>query len=106
MPSASCASIKRQFEGFSPDCASARTAPAPFRKSANFTEAEARNAGVSCSLTHASVITPKIPSEPMSSRSGCGPAPEPGKRRVSIKPAGVTTRIASTKSSICVVSVA
>ena len=31
--------------------------------------------------THASVMTPSVPSEPSSSRSGDGPAPEPGSRR-------------------------
>ena len=31
-------------------------------------------------------MMPRIPSEPISSRSGLGPAPEPGSRRVSITP--------------------
>jgi len=39
-------------------------------------------------------------------RSGLGPAPEPGRRRVSSAPTGVTTRMLSTKSSMWVVSVA
>ena len=33
---------------------------------------------------------------------GLGPAPEPGRRRVSTTPVGVTTRSDSTKSSMCV----
>ena len=51
-------------------------------------------------------MTPKMPSEPMNIRSGLGPAPDPGSRRDSIVPAGVTTRRLSTKSSIWVYSVA
>ena len=35
-------------------------------------------------------------------RSGLGPAPDPGRRRVSSVPAGVTTRMLSTKSSMWV----
>ena len=38
--------------------------------------------------TQASAITPRIPSEPISIRSGLGPAPEPGSRRLSQSPAG------------------
>ena len=36
------------------------------------------------------------------SRSGLGPAPEPGRRRLSHTPLGVTARRLSTKSSMCV----
>ena len=43
---------------------------------------------------------PRMPSEPISSRSGLGPAPEPGSRRVSMTPFGVMTRTDSTRSSI------
>ena len=43
-----------------------------------------------------------MPSEPITSRSGLGPAPEPGSRRVSITPRGVTMRVDSTKSSMWV----
>jgi hypothetical protein len=52
------------------------------------------------------VITPSAPSEPTKKRSGLGPAPEPGRRRDSIVPVGVTTRIDSRKSSMCVYRVA
>ena len=61
-----------------------------------------RNFGRSCRRIHACVMTPRIPSEPISMRSGLGPAPEPGRRRLSITPLGVTVRSDSTKSSMCV----
>ena len=80
----------------------ARTACAPWRKSVNVTEALARSVGRSCSRIHASVMMPRVPSEPMNSRSGLGPAPEPGRRRDSSAPLGVTTRSDSTKSSMWV----
>ena len=66
------------------------------------TPAEARQRGRSCSRIHASVMMPRLPSEPRKRRSGDGPAPEPGRRRDSLIPDGVTTRIDSTKSSMCV----
>ena len=47
-------------------------------------------------------MTPRMPSEPMTIRSGEGPAPEPGNRRVFMTPRGVTVVVASTKSSMCV----
>ncbi len=56
--------------------------------------------------THASVMTPSVPSEPTSSRSGLGPAPEPGSRRDSHMPVGAIARTDSTKSSMCVHTVA
>jgi hypothetical protein len=62
----------------------------------------ARRVGRSWSRIHASVMTPSVPSEPQNSRSGCGPAPEPGSRRVATTPLGVTTRSACTNSSMCV----
>ena len=43
---------------------------------------EARNAGLGWTRIHASVMTPRIPSEPITRRSGLGPAPEPGKDAV------------------------
>ena len=49
--------------------------------SAKRTAREARCSGRGCTRTHASVITPSVPSEPSSIRSGEGPAPEPGRRR-------------------------
>src|SRR5207237_1376233 len=42
------------------------------------------------------------PSRPRKRRSGDGPAPEPGSRRLSLMPAGVTTRSDSAKSSMWV----
>ena len=63
-------------------------------------------AGRAWSRTHASVTTPSVPSEPSSSRSGDGPAPEPGSRRDSQMPVGVTARTDSTTSSMWVSRVA
>ena len=68
----------------------------------NRIDAVALNAGRSCRRTQASVMTPRMPSEPATSRSGDGPAPEPGNRRVAITPVGVTVRVDSTKSSMWV----
>ena len=51
-------------------------------------------------------MTPSVPSEPRKSRSGEGPAPEPGSRRDSATPVGVTTRIDSHRSSMWVYTVA
>ena len=85
---ASPASSRRQLVGCSPDCESARTHSAPATKSAKRTPAEARCAGRGCTRTHASVITPSVPSEPTSMRSGLGPAPEPGSRREAQTPGG------------------
>ena len=52
------------------------------------------------------VITPSVPSEPRNIRSGDGPAPDPGSRRDSTSPAGVTTRSDSVRSSMWVSTVA
>ena len=51
-------------------------------------------------------MIPSAPSEPRNSRSGDGPAPEAGSRRDSDTPDGVTTRIDSVRSSMCVRRVA
>ena len=51
---------------------------------------------------HASVITPSAPSEPSTSRSGFGPAPEPGSRRDSLVPVGVPPAALSVRSSMWV----
>ena len=51
-------------------------------------------------------MMPSAPSEPIHSRSGCGPAPEAGKRRVATTPRGVTAVRLSTKSSMWVGPVA
>ena len=56
--------------------------------------------------THASVITPRVPSEPISIRSGETPAPDPGAAATPTRPAGVSARTDSTRSSMCVYSVA
>ncbi len=92
--------------GWRPDCASARAAAAAWWKSAKRAVAAARKTGRSWRRIHASVMTPSAPSEPAKSRSGDGPAPDAGRRRVATVPRGVTTRRASTKSSMCVCSVA
>ncbi len=86
--SASPASSRRQLDGYSPDCEIARTHSAPRAKSPKRTPAEARCSGRGCTRTHALVITPRMPSEPASRRSGLGPAPEPGRRRDSHTPDG------------------
>ncbi len=52
--------------------------------------------------TQASVITPSVPSDPISIRSGETPAPEPGSRRDSHTPTGVSARTDSTRSSMWV----
>ena len=57
-------------------------------KSSNSTAAEARWVGRGRTRIHASVITPSVPSEPISIRSGETPAPEPGSRRDSQAPHG------------------
>ena len=74
--------------------------------SAKATDADAVNRGRSCSRIQTSVMTPSVPSEPRNSRSGDGPAPEPGSRQDSLTPTGVTTRRDSTRSSTCVCRVA
>jgi len=66
----------------------------------NKTGQEALKLGLSCNLIQASVITPNIPSEPITIRSGLGPAPDPGSLLDSITPVGVTIVVDSTKSSI------
>ena len=87
--SASRASIRRQLVGYRPDCESARTASAPAHEARRSAPAvEARWTGRRRTLTHASVIIPSVPSEPISIRSGETPAPEPGSRRDSHTPAG------------------
>ena len=88
-----------------PSWTSARTAPAPRSKLANVTTAPARSAGGGCTLSHASVITPRVPSLPSSSRSGLGPAPEAGRRRDWPSPAALTRRTDSTRSSMWVARV-
>ncbi len=98
----STASSRRQFDGLTPDWAISRTASAPAAKSSKPTPAESLWVGRSRTRTQASVITPRIPSEPISIRSGLGPAPDPGSRRLSQSPPSVTARIDSTRSSMCV----
>ena len=66
------------------------------------TVTDAFHVGRLCSRTQASVITPSVPSEPRTILSAEGPAPDPGSRRVSITPDGVTNLVDSTKSSMCV----
>ena len=99
---ASPGSSRRQFAGSSPDWLKLRTAATAAAKSAKRTLAFARRVGRSCRRIHASVMMPSVPSEPVKKRSGDGPAPEPGRRRVAMTPVGVTTRRPSTNSSMCV----
>ena len=96
----------RQFVGYRPDWLKRRTASTPSANCAKRTAVEARYTGRSCSRIQASVMTPRMPSDPMNIRSGLGPAPEPGSRRDATMPLGVTTRSDSTISSMCVYSVA
>ena len=52
-------------------------------------------------------MTASVPSEPSSMRSGDGPAPDAGSRRLShASPVAVIARIDSTRSSMCVGPVA
>ena len=83
-----------------------RTASAPSSKRAKRTVRPARCSGRGWTRTHASVMTPSVPSEPSSRRSGDGPAPEPGSRRDSQAPLGVIARTDSTTSSTWVGPVA
>ena len=98
--------MSRQFAGSSSDWASARTASAPPRNESKRTARPARWTGRGRMRTHASVMIPRIPSEPSSIRSGEGPAPEPGSRRDTQWPAGPTARTDSTRSSMWVRRVA
>ncbi len=84
----------------------ARTAPAATPKSSKATLVEALCSGRGRTRTQASAITPRVPSEPISSRSGEGPAPEAGRRRLSQVPRGVIARTDSTRSSMWVSRVA
>ncbi len=103
---ASRGSIRRQLAGYSPDCESSRTHSAPAAKRSNRTPAERLCRGRGWTRIHASVITPRVPSEPASMRSGLTPAPDAGSRRDSHTPTGVIARTDSTKSSMCVHTVA
>ena len=103
---ASAASIRRQLAGSRPDWLSARTHSAPWANVWKLTAAERRCVGRGCTRTHASVITPSVPSDPASTRSGLTPAPDPGSLRDAHTPDGVTARTDSTKSSMCVLAVA
>ena len=73
----------------------------PRRSSANAHAApRPGSAAARCTRIQASVMTPRVPSEPSNRRSGLGPAPEPGRRRVSTGPGGVT-RAATRRSRRC-----
>ncbi len=104
--SASPASSSRQLEGSRPAWTISRIASQASPKRSKRTVAEALNSGRGRTRTQASVIAPRIPSLPSSRRSGDGPAPEPGRRRLSQVPRGVTARIDSTRSSTWVSLVA
>ena len=92
--------------GQSPLWASARSASTASVMAAKPTEADARYAGRGCTRSQASQMMPSEPSDPSTSRSGDGPAPLPGRRRLSHGPAGVSIVIDSTKSSMWVGPVA
>ena len=74
---ASAGSISRQLLGCRPVWVSARTHSAPPTKAAEAHARRSAEGGRGRTRTHASVITPSVPSEPSSIRSGAGPAPEP-----------------------------
>ncbi len=104
---ASRESSSRQLLGKRPDWATARQAATASSYFWKRTDALARNCGFGRTRIQASVITPSVPSEPSISRSGLGPAPEPGSRREaqtspSFTPAGVSARIAAVRSSMWV----
>ena len=99
---ASTGSRMRQFAGHSLACTIWRTASVPASHVGNTMPAVARNVGRRWIRIHASVMTPRMPSLPITMRSGLGPAPEPGSRRLSHHPLGVSMRIDSTKSSMWV----
>ena len=105
-PRRCCAPPRDRARGNSP--ATARIARSPAVRawhavrSGNRTAPPARNRGRACTRIQASVMIPSTPSDPRNSRSGLGPAPDPGSRRVCTTPAGVTTRTLSTNSSIWV----
>ena len=92
----------RRFAGHSFACTMRRTASAPASHEPNTTPAVARKRGRAWLRIHASVMMPRMPSLPITRRSGLGPAPEPGRRRLSHQPCGVSMRVDSTKSSMWV----
>ena len=108
----SAAPPARRPAGSSPG--SAPTAPArarPRRRVHEVLEAHRRatpgSVGRGCTRTHASVITPRMPSEPSSSRSGRRPgAASPAAAATPTRPHGVIARTDSTRSSMCVQTVA
>ena len=79
-----------------------RTASYPEPQVGNRTPAVARKRGRACTRTQASEMMPRIPSLPITMRSGLGPAPLPGSRRDSHHPFGVSIRTDSTNSSMWV----
>jgi hypothetical protein len=103
---ASSGSSTRQLLGRRPDWTMSRTASAAAARVGNVTAVDAVCTGRRVTRSHASTITPSAPSEPRNSRSVDGPAPLAGTRSDSIGPDGVTTRSASTNSSIRVGPVA
>ena len=92
----------RRLAGHSLACTICRTASYPAAHDGNVTPAVARYCGRRCRRIHAPVMIPRMPSLPITIRSGDGPAPEPGRRRDSHHPRGVSMRTDSTKSSMWV----
>ena len=99
---ASMGSRMRQLAGHSLACTMWRTATVPVAHDGKTIPAVARNVGRRWIRIQASVMRPRTPSLPMTMRSGLGPAPEPGSRRLSHQPLGVSIRTDSTKSSMWV----
>ena len=85
--SASAGSRIRRLAGQSLACTTCLTASVPAAHESNTTPAVARNLGRAWMRIHASVMMPRIPSLPITIRSGLGPAPLPGRRR-DLPPAG------------------
>ena len=87
--------------GLSPRCIVSRSASMPASSDGSATASNRRWAGNGTSSTVTRVITPSVPSEPTNSCVSSGPTACRGTGIVSItSPVGVTTRSATTRSSI------
>ena len=75
---ASAGSRMRQLAGHSLACTIWRTASQPASQVGNVMPAVARNVGRRWMRIHASVMMPRMPSLPITMRSGLGPAPRAG----------------------------
>ena len=86
--------------------ASARRVLTDLARKDTGTLALARYTGRGTMRIQASVMTPRMPSLPHTSRLGSGPAPEAGSRALCHSPRGVSMRTDCTRSSMCVCRVA